>query len=113
MDQLNKILDVLGTPDEKMIQCIKSERVGIFFGRSRVRSLIDSQARKYVRSLPIRRPKSFTELIPMAEPTGEHSNQILQICCDNLVQQSTFSPLSFNSTLIADPTLFKLCFIPG
>lgn len=62
VDQLNKILDVLGTPDENMIQSIKSEK-----------------AQKYVRSLPRRKSKSLSELMPMADPQAiDLLNRLLQ-----------------------------------
>ncbi|ETW78989.1 hypothetical protein HETIRDRAFT_324063, partial [Heterobasidion irregulare TC 32-1] len=51
VDQLNKILDVLGTPTESVITQIGSER-----------------ARAYVRSLPIRKRIPFGKFIPLADP---------------------------------------------
>jgi len=50
VDQLNKILEVLGTPNEKTIHAIKSDR-----------------AQKYVRSLPFKEPKLFAKMMPSAE----------------------------------------------
>jgi len=51
VDQLNKILEVLGTPSNDILKRVASER-----------------AQAYVRSLPIRRRISFKKLIPHADP---------------------------------------------
>ncbi|KAF9462865.1 kinase-like domain-containing protein [Collybia nuda] len=51
VDQLNKILDVLGTPDEKVIKRIGSEK-----------------AQAYVRSLPFKKTIPFRKLLPAADP---------------------------------------------
>ncbi|KAI9458167.1 kinase-like protein [Lactarius psammicola] len=51
VDQLNKILEVLGTPSIDILRRVASER-----------------AQAYVRSLPIRRKVSFKKLIPQADP---------------------------------------------
>ncbi|KAL5492454.1 hypothetical protein ACEPAI_3901 [Sanghuangporus weigelae] len=50
IDQLNKILDVLGTPDESMLKRIGSEK-----------------AQAYVRSLPCRKTVPFSKLMPNAD----------------------------------------------
>ncbi|KAI0305810.1 kinase-like domain-containing protein [Multifurca ochricompacta] len=51
VDQLNKILEVLGTPGIDVLKRVASER-----------------AQAYVRSLPIRKRVSFKKLIPHADP---------------------------------------------
>ncbi|KAH9032327.1 kinase-like protein [Lactarius hengduanensis] len=51
LDQLNKILEVLGTPSNDILRRVASER-----------------AQAYVRSLPVRRKVSFKKLIPQADP---------------------------------------------
>lgn len=51
VDQLNKILDVLGTPDESVLKRIGSEK-----------------AQAYVRSLPLRKKVPFEKLMPSADP---------------------------------------------
>ncbi|KAL5531716.1 hypothetical protein ACEPAG_4593 [Sanghuangporus baumii] len=51
VDQLNKILDVLGTPDEPILKRIGSEK-----------------AQAYVRSLPCRKTVPFSKLMPNADP---------------------------------------------
>ncbi|KAG6866568.1 hypothetical protein C0991_002053 [Blastosporella zonata] len=51
IDQLNKVLDVLGTPDETVIKKIGSEK-----------------AQAYVRSLPFKRKVSFRKILPAADP---------------------------------------------
>ncbi|KZV92370.1 kinase-like protein [Exidia glandulosa HHB12029] len=51
VDQVNKILDVLGTPSERVLQSISSER-----------------AQAYVRSLPIKKPVPLVQLMPKANP---------------------------------------------
>ncbi|KAJ7834097.1 kinase-like protein [Mycena leptocephala] len=50
VDQLKKILDVLGSPEETVLQKIASEK-----------------ARTYVRSLPISKKKPFTKILPTAD----------------------------------------------
>ncbi|KAJ6581383.1 kinase-like domain-containing protein [Mycena capillaripes] len=50
VDQLKKILDVLGSPEETVLQKIASEK-----------------ARAYVRSLPISKKKPFTKILPAAD----------------------------------------------
>ncbi|KAJ6518676.1 kinase-like protein [Mycena sanguinolenta] len=50
VDQLKKILDVLGSPEETVLQKIASEK-----------------ARTYVRSLPISKKKPFTKILPSAD----------------------------------------------
>ncbi|KAF9453570.1 Pkinase-domain-containing protein [Macrolepiota fuliginosa MF-IS2] len=51
VDQLNKILDVLGTPEEHIIKKIGSDK-----------------AQAYVRSLPIKKTVPFQKLMPNADP---------------------------------------------
>lgn len=51
VDQLNKVLDVLGTPDEKVIKKIGSEK-----------------AQAYVRSLPFKKTVPFRKILPSADP---------------------------------------------
>ncbi|KAA1468856.1 Pkinase-domain-containing protein [Dentipellis sp. KUC8613] len=51
VDQLNKILDVLGTPEESIIRRIGTER-----------------AQAYVRSLPFKPKVRFSKIIPTADP---------------------------------------------
>ncbi|EJD07617.1 kinase-like protein [Fomitiporia mediterranea MF3/22] len=51
VDQLNKILDVLGTPEESVLTRIGSEK-----------------AQAYVRSLPRRKTVPFSKIIPHADP---------------------------------------------
>lgn len=51
VDQLNKVLDVLGTPDEKVIRKIGSEK-----------------AQAYVRSLPFKKTIPFRKILPAADP---------------------------------------------
>jgi serine/threonine protein kinase len=51
VDQLNKILEILGTPSNDILRRVASER-----------------AQAYVRSLPIRKKVSFKKLIPRADP---------------------------------------------
>ncbi|KAI0270973.1 kinase-like domain-containing protein, partial [Russula aff. rugulosa BPL654] len=51
VDQLNKILEILGTPSNEVLKRVASER-----------------AQAYVRSLPIRKKVSFKKLIPHADP---------------------------------------------
>ncbi|KAJ7583293.1 kinase-like protein [Mycena floridula] len=51
VDQLNKVLDVLGTPEDRIIQKIGSDK-----------------AQAYVRSLPIKKKVPFSKLIPHADP---------------------------------------------
>ncbi|KAH8104132.1 kinase-like protein [Cristinia sonorae] len=50
VDQLNKILDLLGTPEEEVIKKVGSDK-----------------ASAYLRSLPKRRPVSFQKLLPAAD----------------------------------------------
>lgn len=50
VDQLNKILDVLGTPEERVITRIGSDK-----------------AQAYIRSLPIRKKAPFQRILPMAD----------------------------------------------
>ncbi|GJE90976.1 mitogen-activated protein kinase domain-containing protein [Phanerochaete sordida] len=50
VDQLNKILDVLGSPEDKVMQRIGSEK-----------------ARAYVRSLPYKKPQALTKILPTAD----------------------------------------------
>ncbi|KAF7309710.1 MAP kinase [Mycena indigotica] len=50
VDQLRKILDVLGSPEENILQKIASEK-----------------ARAYVRSLPISKKKPFAKILPTAD----------------------------------------------
>ncbi|KAJ6493672.1 kinase-like protein [Mycena vitilis] len=50
VDQLKKILDVLGSPEETVLQKIASDK-----------------ARAYVRSLPISKKKPFTKILPAAD----------------------------------------------
>ncbi|KZT10053.1 kinase-like protein [Laetiporus sulphureus 93-53] len=50
VDQLNKILDVLGTPDDEVIRRVASQK-----------------AAAYVRSLPIRKAVSFSKVLPVAD----------------------------------------------
>ncbi|KAF8074985.1 kinase-like protein [Lyophyllum atratum] len=50
VDQLNKVLDVLGTPDEKVIKKIGSEK-----------------AQAYVRSLPFKKTIPFRKVLPAAD----------------------------------------------
>ncbi|KAJ7180550.1 Pkinase-domain-containing protein [Mycena filopes] len=50
VDQLKKILDVLGSPEETVLQKIASEK-----------------ARAYVRSLPISKKRPFTKILPTAD----------------------------------------------
>ncbi|CAL1714731.1 unnamed protein product [Somion occarium] len=50
VDQLNKILDILGTPPEDVIKRVGSEK-----------------AQVYIRSLPRKRPASFKKLLPNAD----------------------------------------------
>ncbi|KIJ55660.1 hypothetical protein M422DRAFT_78639, partial [Sphaerobolus stellatus SS14] len=50
VDQLNRILDVLGTPGEEVFDKIASDK-----------------AKAYLRSLPIRKPRSFKKIFPMAD----------------------------------------------
>ncbi|KAJ7760454.1 Pkinase-domain-containing protein [Mycena metata] len=50
VDQLKKILDVLGSPEETVLQKIASEK-----------------ARTYVRSLPISKKRPFTKILPTAD----------------------------------------------
>ncbi|KAI9064066.1 kinase-like protein [Trametes sanguinea] len=51
VDQLNKILDVLGTPDDAVVSRIASPK-----------------AQAYMRSLPLKRKVPFEKLIPTADP---------------------------------------------
>lgn len=51
VDQLNKILEILGTPSNEVLKRVAGER-----------------AQAYVRSLPIRKKASFKKLIPHADP---------------------------------------------
>ncbi|TFK26179.1 Pkinase-domain-containing protein [Coprinopsis marcescibilis] len=51
VDQLNKILDILGTPDETIFQKIGSDK-----------------AQAYVRSLPFRRVVPFRRILPKSDP---------------------------------------------
>ncbi|KNZ74638.1 Mitogen-activated protein kinase SLT2/MPK1 [Termitomyces sp. J132] len=55
VDQLNKVLDVLGTPDEGVIRKIDS-------------NTDVSQAQAYVRSLPFKRKVPFRKILPAADP---------------------------------------------
>ncbi|KAG6886224.1 hypothetical protein C0993_010786 [Termitomyces sp. T159_Od127] len=55
VDQLNKVLDVLGTPDEGVIKKIGSEKTKA------------SQAQAYVRSLPFKRKIPFPKILPAAD----------------------------------------------
>lgn len=50
VDQLNKILDVLGSPEDKVMQRIGSEK-----------------ARAYVRSLPYKKPQPLPKILPTAD----------------------------------------------
>ncbi|KAF8489324.1 kinase-like domain-containing protein, partial [Gautieria morchelliformis] len=50
VDQLNRILDVLGTPDDRVFDRICSEK-----------------AKAYVRSLPVRKPQPFHKIFPKAD----------------------------------------------
>jgi mitogen-activated protein kinase 7 len=65
VDQLNKVLDVLGTPDESVIKRIGSDK-----------------AQAYVRSLPIKKTIPFRKLLPTAD------HQVL----DLLTKMLTFDP---------------------
>jgi len=65
VDQLNKILDVLGTPEEDVIHKVGSEK-----------------AQAYLRSLPNRRTVPFQKLLPSADPQA----------LDLLKQLVTFDP---------------------
>lgn len=65
VDQLNKILDVLGTPEERIIQRIGSEK-----------------AQKYVRSLPFKKRIPYNRLMPSADPSA----------LDLLAKMLTFDP---------------------
>ncbi|KAG9312973.1 kinase-like protein [Chiua virens] len=67
VDQLSKILDVLGTPDEDVIRRIGSEK-----------------AQAYVRSLPVRPAVSLRRLLPAAD----------HLALDLLEKMITFDPLS-------------------
>lgn len=51
VDQLNKILDVLGSPSESVIKKIGSDK-----------------AQAYVRSLPVKKTVAFTKILPSADP---------------------------------------------
>ncbi|KAG6821192.1 hypothetical protein H0H93_004012 [Arthromyces matolae] len=51
VDQLNKVLDVLGTPEEKVMKKIGSEK-----------------AQAYVRSLPVKKKIPFRKILPAADP---------------------------------------------
>ncbi|KAF8661297.1 hypothetical protein AX16_001396 [Volvariella volvacea WC 439] len=65
VDQLNKVLDVLGTPDETVIQKIGSEK-----------------AQAYVRSLPYKKTIPFRKILPTADP----------LAIDLLEKMLTFDP---------------------
>ncbi|TFK51747.1 Pkinase-domain-containing protein [Heliocybe sulcata] len=65
VDQLNKILDVLGTPDDEVIRRIGSDR-----------------AQAYIRSLPFKKTVRFQKLFPNADP------QAIEL----LTQMLTFDP---------------------
>lgn len=67
VDQLNKIFDVLGTPEESVIQRIGSDK-----------------AQVYVRTLPVKEPIPFSRLLPAAD------HQAL----DLLRKMLSFDPLS-------------------
>ncbi|KAI6044306.1 Pkinase-domain-containing protein [Pisolithus marmoratus] len=69
VDQLNKIFDVLGTPEETVIQRIGSDK-----------------AQTYVRTLPIRQPVPFSRLLPAADYQGK--------ALDLLQKMLSFDPLS-------------------
>ncbi|KAI0954074.1 hypothetical protein AcV7_007412 [Taiwanofungus camphoratus] len=64
-DQLNKILEVLGTPDDEVIKRIGSQK-----------------AQAYIRSLPWNRTVPFSKLLPLADPQA----------IDLLAQMLTFDP---------------------
>lgn len=53
VDQLNKVLDVLGTPDESVIRKIGSDK-----------------AQAYVRSLPSKKSVPLRKILPTADPQG-------------------------------------------
>ncbi|KZT27846.1 Pkinase-domain-containing protein, partial [Neolentinus lepideus HHB14362 ss-1] len=65
VDQLNKILEVLGTPDDEVIRRIGSER-----------------AQAYIRSLPFKKTVPFHKLLPNADPQA----------IDLLAKMLTFDP---------------------
>ncbi|OBZ73830.1 Mitogen-activated protein kinase SLT2/MPK1, partial [Grifola frondosa] len=67
VDQLNKILDVLGTPNEEVIGRIASQKV-CFVGRDLWSILIDiMQAQAYLRSLPFKKIVPFSKILPTAD----------------------------------------------
>lgn len=59
IDQLNLILQTLGTPDESTLDRVGSER-----------------ACQYIRSLPRSEKVPFAELFPNAEPSGKHCRMV-------------------------------------
>lgn len=65
VDQLNIIIDILGTPDEETLQRIGSVK-----------------AQAYIRSLPVKEPKPFKTLFPQAD----------DLALDLLSQMVTFDP---------------------
>ena len=87
MDQLNKIIDILGkpsrqcaicgadlliflgTPSEETITRVGSQKVRMNRGPAAT-ALIISQAQAYIRSLPIRKPTSLEKLFPDADSQG-------------------------------------------
>lgn len=54
LDQLNRILNIIGTPSERDLACIQNEK-----------------ARRYVMSLPYSEKKSFSQRFPHADAKGE------------------------------------------
>ncbi|CAE6529535.1 unnamed protein product [Rhizoctonia solani] len=74
VDQLNIIIDILGTPDEETLQRIGSVK-----------------AQAYIRSLPVKEPKPFKTLFPQAD----------DLALDLLSQMVTFDPAKRLSVLEA------------
>ncbi|CUA70636.1 hypothetical protein RSOLAG22IIIB_04230 [Rhizoctonia solani] len=74
VDQLNIIIDILGTPDEETLQRIGSVK-----------------AQAYIRSLPVKEPKPFETLFPQAD----------NLALDLLSQMVTFDPAKRLSVLEA------------
>ncbi|KAL5633328.1 hypothetical protein ACGC1H_003731 [Rhizoctonia solani] len=74
VDQLNIIIDILGTPDEETLQRIGSVK-----------------AQAYIRSLPVKEPKPFKTLFPQAD----------DLALDLLSQMVTFDPANRLSVLEA------------
>ncbi|KIJ20869.1 hypothetical protein PAXINDRAFT_66834, partial [Paxillus involutus ATCC 200175] len=73
VDQVNKILDVLGTPEESVIHRIGSDK-----------------AQAYIRSLPVKSGVPLRKLLPTADVQGKH----LQPSLDLLEKMITFDPTS-------------------